>query len=227
MAKSGSASAPPLRRDKRSASAPSAPRRNKPSVLPAESVDANRVLAFVNTLSGRSSAAPSERLVSYDALVDWARERHLVSAAAGERLSAEARRHPQQAASVLARAREFREALNALAGAIEHDRLPAPAVLATIGNCLAAAYAHGRLVPHAGGLQWIASAEDDLDRILWEVGRATGRLVVSPRLGRIRSCAASDCGWWFVDDTKNHSRRWCDMKICGNREKVRRFRQRT
>jgi predicted RNA-binding Zn ribbon-like protein len=210
----------------RPASAPSALRRGKPTVLPAESVDADRVLAFVNTLSGRPTDSPSERLVSYDALVDWGREQHLVSAAAADRLSAAARRHPQQAASVLARAKEFREALNALALAIEHDRQPSPAVLATIGDCLAAAYAHGRLVPHEGGLQWIASAEDDLDRILWEIGRATGRLVVSPRLGRIRSCAASDCGWWFVDDTKNHSRRWCDMKICGNREKIKRFRAR-
>ena len=208
-------------------SASAALRRDKPAALPAESVDAERVLAFVNTLSGRPTGTPSERLISYDALVDWAREQHLVSAASGERLSAAARRHPQQAASVLARAREFREALNALALAIEHDRQPAPAVLATIGDCLAAAYAHGRLVPHEGGLQWIASAEDDLDRILWEIGRATARLVLSPRLGRLRSCAASDCGWWFVDDTRNHSRRWCDMKICGNREKVRRFRQRT
>jgi predicted RNA-binding Zn ribbon-like protein len=198
----------------------------RPSALPAESVDADRVLAFVNTLSGRPTDSASERLVSYDALVDWGREQHLVSAAAADRLSAAARRHPAQAASVLARAREFREALNALALAIEHDRQPAAAVLATIGNCLAAAYAHGRLVPHEGGLQWIASAEEDLDRILWEIGRATGRLVVSPRLGRIRSCAAPDCGWWFVDETKNHSRRWCDMKICGNREKIKRFRAR-
>ena len=196
----------------------------RPAALPAESVDADRVLAFVNTLSGRPTAAPVERLVSYEALVDWAREQHLVSAAAGERLSAEARRRPQQAASVLARAKDFREALQALAAAIEHNRHPALSVLATIGDCLAAAYAHGRLVPHDGGLQWIASAEDDLDRILWEIGRATGRLVGSPRLARIRSCAASDCAWWFVDDTKNHSRRWCDMKICGNRAKMRRYR---
>jgi predicted RNA-binding Zn ribbon-like protein len=29
-----------------------------------------------------------------------------------------------------------------------------------------------------------------------------------------------------VDDTKNCSRRWCDMKLCGNREKIRRFRAR-
>jgi len=198
----------------------------RPTVLPAESVDDDRVLAFVNTLSGRPTESPSERLVSYDALVDWAREQHLVSAAAGDRLLTEARRHPQQAASVLARAREFREALNALAVAIEHDRQPAPAVLATIGGGLAEAYAHGRLVPHEGRLQWIASAEDDLDRILWEIGRATGRLVGSPRLGKVRSCAAPDCGWWFLDDTKNHSRRWCDMKLCGNREKIRRFRAR-
>lgn len=196
------------------------------AALPAESVDADRVLAFVNTLSSRPTAAPVERLVSYAALVEWAREQHLVPAAAADRLLAEAKRHPHQAAAVLARAKEFREALNGLALAIDAGRQPAPAVLATIGQCLAAAYANGRLVPHEGALQWIAGAEDDLDRIVWEVGRAAGRLVLSPRLARTRACAADDCGWWFVDDTKNRSRRWCDMKICGNRDKVRRFRSR-
>ena len=199
-------------------------KRARPTAPPAESVDAERVLAFVNTLSGRPTPEPAERLTSYDALVEWAREQHLVSAAAAERLLAEARRHPHQAAAVLSRAREFREAINALALALEQQRQPAPAVLATISDRLADAYTHGRLVPHDGALQWISSAEDDLDRVLWEISRAAGRLVLSPRLSRVRSCAAGDCGWWFVDDTKNHSRRWCDMKLCGNREKIRRFR---
>ena len=194
-----------------------------PSV-PAESVDADRVLAFVNTLSGRPTSAPVERLDSYEALVAWAREQHLVSAAAAERLSAEARRHPNRASAVLARARDFREALNGLAAAIDAGKPPGADVLKTIGACLAGAYANGRLVPHDGALQWVASAEDDLERVLWEIGRAAGRLVVSPRLARVRACAASDCGWWFVDDTKNRSRRWCDMTLCGNREKLRRFR---
>jgi predicted RNA-binding Zn ribbon-like protein len=192
---------------------------------PAESVDADRVLAFVNTLSARPTGAPVERLVSYEALVDWAREQHLITAAAGDRLISEARRHPHQAAGVLTRAREFREALHGLAAAIEQQRQPSAAVLTTISDGLAAAYANARLVPHDGGLQWVASAGDDLNRILWEIGRAAGRLVVSPRLSKIRSCAAADCGWWFTDDTRNRSRRWCDMKICGNREKIRRFRQ--
>jgi predicted RNA-binding Zn ribbon-like protein len=207
------------------ASASAKLRRDRLPAPPAEPVDAERVLAFVNTLSARPTPQLVERLTSYDALVEWAREQHLVSAAAADRLLAEARRHPHQAAAVLSRAREFREALNALALGIEQQRHPAPAVLATISDRLADAYAHGRLVPHDGALQWISSAEDDLDRVLWEISRAAGRLVLSPRLSRVRSCAAGDCGWWFVDDTKNHSRRWCDMKICGNREKVRRFRQ--
>ena len=197
----------------------------KSGVVPAESVDAERVLAFINTLSGRPTEAPVERLESYEALVTWAREQHLVSAAAAERLVGESRKHPHQAAMVLTRAKEFREALNGLASAIESGRQPNAAVLKTIGECLAAAYANARLVPHEGTLQWIASAEDDLDRVVWEISRAAGRLVVSPRLARVRACAAADCGWWFVDDTKNRSRRWCDMKLCGNREKLRRFRK--
>jgi predicted RNA-binding Zn ribbon-like protein len=205
------------------ASTPAALRRGVTSP-PAESVDADRVLAFVNTLSSRPLPEPVERLTSYDALVSWAREQHLIPAAAADRLLGEARRHPHQAALVLSRAKEFREALNALAVAIEHKRQPPAAVLQTIGDRLADAYTHGRLVPYDGALQWISSAEDDLDRVLWEISRAAGRLVLSSRLTRIRSCAAGDCGWWFVDDTKNHSRRWCDMKSCGNREKVRRFR---
>jgi len=209
----------------RPAEAPAARRGARPGPVPAEPVDADRVLAFVNTLSSRPTSAPVERLDSYEALVTWAREQHLVSAAAAERLAAEARRHPHHAVAVLARAKDFREALNGLVSAIDAGKQPSADVLKTIGDCLAGAYANGRLVPHDGALQWVASAEDDLERVLWEIGRAAGRLVVSPRLARVRACAASDCGWWFVDDTKNRSRRWCDMKLCGNREKLRRFRK--
>lgn len=194
----------------------------RPAPLPAEAVDAGRVLAFINTL--RPTSSPLERLVSYDTLVAWAREQQLLSGAAADRLLAQARKHPQQAAAVLTRARDLREALDRLATAIDGGHVPAPATLDTISGLLAAAYAHGRLVPHEGALQWVASADDELDRVVWEVARAAGRLVVSPRLTRVRACAAGDCGWWFVDDTKNRSRRWCDMKICGNREKLRRFR---
>jgi predicted RNA-binding Zn ribbon-like protein len=44
--------------------------------------------------------------------------------------------------------------------------------------------------------------------------------------GRIKTCAAPDCGWKFMDQSKNRSRRWCDMAVCGNLAKARQYRAR-
>ena len=43
---------------------------------------------------------------------------------------------------------------------------------------------------------------------------------------RLKACRASDCEWAFIDNARNHSRAWCSMKSCGNREKARAFRER-
>ena len=49
-----------------------------------------------------------------------------------------------------------------------------------------------------------------------------GNLLMSRELEHLRMCAAPDCAWLFLDNTKNQRRRWCDMKTCGNRVKARR-----
>jgi predicted RNA-binding Zn ribbon-like protein len=202
-----------------------ASRRDGPA-LPEAEVDTRRVMAFVNTLSGRETPAPSERLTSYAALLDWARGEGLVPGAAADRLQAEARRHPRSAEEALARACELREALHVLFVAVDHGRAPSAAVLDTLAAHIGPALARARLVPHGSTLQWAPGPASSLDHIGAELARAAGRLVTSPDLARVRACAAQDCRWWFVDETKNRSRRWCDMKICGNREKLRRFRAR-
>jgi predicted RNA-binding Zn ribbon-like protein len=38
----------------------------------------------------------------------------------------------------------------------------------------------------------------------------------------VKECGTENCNWLFLDTSKNRSRRWCDMKECGNREKARR-----
>jgi predicted RNA-binding Zn ribbon-like protein len=45
---------------------------------------------------------------------------------------------------------------------------------------------------------------------------------------RLKQCPgpSGDCGWLFFDRSKNNSRRWCEMSVCGNRVKVRRHRER-
>jgi predicted RNA-binding Zn ribbon-like protein len=56
------------------------------------------------------------------------------------------------------------------------------------------------------------------------VARALADLLTSPRLSRVGRCdGVGDCGWLFLDATKNHSRRWCSMAGCGSRAKMRRY----
>src|SRR5689334_21178308 len=44
---------------------------------------------------------------------------------------------------------------------------------------------------------------------------------------RVKACRAEDCQWAFYDFSRNRSGTWCDMAVCGNREKVRAYRART
>jgi predicted RNA-binding Zn ribbon-like protein len=62
------------------------------------------------------------------------------------------------------------------------------------------------------------SAADLLAPVLW----SAGDLIVSPEVGRLRHCLNDQCGWLFMDDSKNGSRRWCSMRSCGNRAKAQR-----
>jgi predicted RNA-binding Zn ribbon-like protein len=198
----------------------------RPAAVPDEELDIARTLALVNTLYPRPLSSAEERIGTYEALVSWAREQQAIPAATADRLMADARRHPQQAAAAAARVRELREAVHGVLIAIEAGRTPPAAPLETISHWVAAACVHGRLVPHDGQLHWMAGKDEALDRIGWELARSAGRILTSPRLTRLRACAAEDCGWVFEDETRNRSRRWCDMKTCGNRAKVRRFRAR-
>jgi predicted RNA-binding Zn ribbon-like protein len=58
------------------------------------------------------------------------------------------------------------------------------------------------------------------------VSGSAAELLTSTELARVRECGGENCGWMFLDNSRNHSRHWCDMQDCGNRAKVRRFRQR-
>jgi predicted RNA-binding Zn ribbon-like protein len=51
-------------------------------------------------------------------------------------------------------------------------------------------------------------------------------LLSTADFARVKQCPGDDCGWLFLDQSKNNSRRWCDMATCGNRTKAERHRQR-
>jgi predicted RNA-binding Zn ribbon-like protein len=125
--------------------------------------------------------------------------------------------------SDLGRAIELREALRQLLLAntgLEIDTAGAFAVLDRVARRarieLCFEECAGQLYPAAAG---ITAA---LGRIVIAVHGAMG----DGSWERLKACRASDCEWAFIDGAKNHSRAWCSMRVCGNREKARVFRER-
>ncbi|WP_091509365.1 MULTISPECIES: CGNR zinc finger domain-containing protein [Amycolatopsis] len=55
---------------------------------------------------------------------------------------------------------------------------------------------------------------------------AAVRLTVRDDWERVKICLADDCRWAFFDQSRNRSRTWCSMRVCGNREKARAWRER-
>ncbi len=51
-------------------------------------------------------------------------------------------------------------------------------------------------------------------------------LSIQGSMARVKLCAADDCRWAFYDRSKNGSRTWCSMGVCGNRQKARAYRAR-
>jgi predicted RNA-binding Zn ribbon-like protein len=60
-----------------------------------------------------------------------------------------------------------------------------------------------------------------------EVLAAAARLAVLGEWDRFKICPADTCRWAFFDRSRNRSRTWCSMQVCGNREKARAWRERT
>jgi predicted RNA-binding Zn ribbon-like protein len=180
-------------------------------------------LDLVNTLSGRLNPSPREDLRDYADLLAWSEASGLLTAAEADALRSEAAAHPAAAQAALAQARALREALFGLFSASLDERAPDPADQATLNDALGAALSQLELVPRNGGFDWAWRLESlHLRRPIWAVARAAAELLTSDDLDRVRLCAESHCAWLFYDSSRNRSRQWCDMKICGNRVKARR-----
>jgi predicted RNA-binding Zn ribbon-like protein len=52
---------------------------------------------------------------------------------------------------------------------------------------------------------------------------AWSELAVTGEVARLKRCADDTCGWVFWDVSRNNSRRWCTMRVCGNRSKARAY----
>ena len=184
-------------------------------------------LGFANTLEDRLTGHPHETLNSYGDLLAWGSRQGILMGREAERLARQASRRPARAASTLERAVALREAIYRIFSAVAGGHSAPPADLAILNAVLAAALASLRIVTMGDGFAWVwPRGEEMLDRVVWPVALSAADLLTSSERRAVRECAAANCGWLFLDTTRNRSRRWCDMKVCGNRAKARRHYER-
>jgi predicted RNA-binding Zn ribbon-like protein len=185
-------------------------------------------LDLANTVSWRRSRQPIERLNGYGDLVEWARQGGVLTAAEARTLAHEARRQPLAAARLLARTRALREAIYRVFSGLAVGTQPDDEDVARLDRELHHALRHLHLTRTRSGatLAWSRDARQ-LGRPLWIAARSAAELLTSDKVRRLKTCPSSNCGWVFVDTTKNGTRRWCDMQVCGSRAKARSYYART
>ena len=186
-------------------------------------------LDFANTVDWHASDHPGENLNSYADLIAWAENVGLLTAQESKHLLREAARRPDDAALTLQQAVELREAIYQVCSAVARGTAPGEAALSQLNAALSTALAHTRIVPTDDGYVWDWTGDSEtLEAVLWPVARSAAELLTSPDLDRVGECADDrGCGWLFFDTTRNHSRRWCFMKDCGNRAKAHRHYERS
>jgi predicted RNA-binding Zn ribbon-like protein len=164
---------------------------------------------FVNT---RDIDLDTDELQSPDALEHWLEERDLLVAGArvGKR--------------ELGQAIELRETLRELLLANNGGELD-PASIEQLNDAVSSATLSVRF--DAGGNPTLAVAGSGTSAVIGPLVAIVYEAMVAGTWSRLKACPADDCHWAFYDRSKNHSGTWCSMGVCGNRAKVRAYRERS
>lgn len=185
-------------------------------------------VAFTRTTGWEARDREGDDLDSYGGLLVWAEEEGLVDGEAAAGLRSRAGERPAEAARVLEGATRLRSALYETLTAVAREEEAPVGSLDELNVVLRSAASHLRLRGEGRSYEWTfeASARERLEWPVWRVARSAAELLTAEEIGRLKLCDAHDCGWLFIDASRNRSRRWCDMAECGNRAKARRFRER-
>ncbi len=193
-------------------------------------------LDFVNTVDARLEETVhrssvysfrEDKLCDYADLAEWAKDAGVIGEKEKNRLVGIASRKVREAKAVFERAIGLRECLfRIFKDAIGH-RQPAVRDLINLNDECARARERQSLVYSSGEFKWRLKEDGaELDRLIWPLALSGAELLATGELALVKQCPGVNCGWLFLDTSKNHGRQWCDMKDCGNLAKVRRFRER-
>jgi predicted RNA-binding Zn ribbon-like protein len=189
-------------------------------------IGGHQAIDFANTVSGWGEGN-EDWLVNYARFAQWARLAALVDEAEYKKAMSAAVRNPLMADRVFAEANELRIAFVRLLHALKAGNLAKSDDLTIINHWIRRAAEAFQLRQVALTLQqdWSENVPA-LQKPLLAAARTIGHFLAATNFDRLKICPGRNCAWFFVDLSKNHSRRWCDMATCGNLAKARQFQNR-
>jgi predicted RNA-binding Zn ribbon-like protein len=185
-------------------------------------------LAFANTAAWHASPHPEEGITTLKDLIDWEEAKGILSQGQAVALRLAAEKDSTGAEGARLAAIEFRESVYRVFAAVAWQKEPAAVDIARINEVLQWGISKAALIESGGHFSWVWAGEKfGYDCLLWPAAHSAARLLTDEKLRTsIRQCADDrGCGVLFLDRTRNHSRRWCSMKSCGNRAKAQRHYQ--
>ena len=193
--------------------------------LPFKYVGGDASLDLVNTVDWTDRGPIQERLTDYARLTRWAEGAGVLSKTDAQALRRAATAKPTEAKKAHETALRLRDVLQRLYASVASGRRSDPA-WEELNEFLGEALRWLRVSPLRKGdtvadLEWHGHGEV-LESLLWPVAWSAAALLTSDEARRIRVCGSQDCGWMYVDRSRNGLRRWCQMETCGTMEKSRR-----
>jgi predicted RNA-binding Zn ribbon-like protein len=183
------------------------------------------VLDLVNTMAWRGDPdRTTDRLTDVDALLSWSLTAGVIGREQAEALGTELAGEPLVGSAVLDEARSVRATAYALLRPVARGSRPSSTDVRAARAMVVAALSRAEIVDvvpwrWAIDLGTVRDLPSALALQLWQ-------LLQFEDLRRLRECRDRDCGWLFLDRSKNASRLWCSSRDCGNRTRVRRHYQR-
>ncbi|MEO6307999.1 MAG: ABATE domain-containing protein [Nitrospiraceae bacterium] len=115
----------------------------------------------------------------------------------------------------------FRGTLREMAARIIARKSIPDSAVASINQILSRCPGYSQLVYKKGGFErQFQSQAKQKDGLLAPLAEAASHLLCSSTLSLVKKCGNPSCILYFYDTTKNHTRNWCSMQLCGNRIKV-------
>ncbi|MDR3493878.1 MAG: CGNR zinc finger domain-containing protein [Ancalomicrobiaceae bacterium] len=184
-------------------------------------------LDFANTSSGRGTSGHLEHLRRAEDVADWAGHARVILPDDADWLRGRVGGDGALAEDLLGSALDLREHIYVIASELAAGRLAPQPSIDSLTKAHARCVGKAHLKPFERQFFWTWSPrQDPVEAALGPVALSAMTTLMQADLTRVKQCQGEKCGWLFFDTTKNKSRRWCEMEVCGNRAKQKRLTQR-